>query len=205
VTDTFIRSVDFQMRDDGRTLEGRIVPYGEIANVIDPDPETKGVIRYREQFLPHSLAAMVQGFRARRGDVSKRSNVFVPLLIDHNDNFDSMIGQAVDLDDRDDGAYGTFRLYDDDRITKIRSVLTESHTGLSVMFRDTRNPKVIDGVVSRVQVVINHVAATPVPAYSGAAITSMRETGETVTETPLLNGVREWLQEQRELMGATNE
>jgi HK97 family phage prohead protease len=139
---------------------------------------------------------MVQGFIARGGDASKRSNCFVPLLIDHRDNFDSMIGQAVELDDRDDGAYATFRLYDDDRMTKIRSVLSESHTGLSVMFRDTRPPKIVDGIVSRVQVHIAHVAATATPAYANAGIESIRST-EPIEDMPRLQSVREWLESER--------
>jgi HK97 family phage prohead protease len=205
VSDTFIRSVDFSLRDDGRTLHGRIVPYGEVADIVEIDETTNAPVRYREQFLPHSLAAMVQGFRARGGDASKRSNCFVPLLIDHRDNFDSMIGQAVELTDENDGAYATFRLYDDDRMTKIRSVLTESHTGLSVMFRDTRAPKLVDGVISRVQVHIAHVAATATPAYSLAGIDSIRSSEMPIVETPRLSTVRAWLDEQRQLMGANNE
>lgn len=67
MTDMFIRSVDFAMRDDGRTLEGRIVPYDEPADIAEFNAETNTVDRYREQFLAHSLAAMVQGFKARRG------------------------------------------------------------------------------------------------------------------------------------------
>jgi HK97 family phage prohead protease len=203
VTDLFIRSADFAMRDDGRTLHGRIVPYGETAEITEIDESTNELVRYREQFLPHSLAAMVQGFRARGGDATPRSNCFVPLLLDHRDNFDSMIGQAVELTDDDDGAYATFRLYDDEKLTKIRSVLTESHNGLSVMFRDTRPAKVINGVISRVQVHVAHVAATPRPAYANAGIDSIRA-GETtpVIETPLLNDVRRWLDEQRAMSNA---
>lgn len=196
MSDTFIRSVDFSMRDDGRTLHGRIVPYGEVVDIAEVDDTTNEVVRYREQFLPHSLAAMVQGFIARGGDSSKRSQCFVPLLIDHRDNFDSMIGQAVELTDGDDGAYATFRLYDDDRMTKIRSVLTESHTGLSVMFRDTRPPRMIDGIVSRVQVHIGHVAATATPAYAMAGIDSIRSS-DIPADTPRLSSVRQWLDEQR--------
>lgn len=202
---TFIRSVDFSLRDDGRTLHGRIVPYGQTATVLDIDDDTKQPVRFREQFLPHSLAAMVQGFRARGGDSSVRSNCFVPLLLDHRDNFDSMIGQAIELTDEDDGAYATFRLYDDDRLTKIRSVLTESHTGLSVMFRDTRPPRLLGDVVSRVQVHIGHVAATPTPAYVGASIDSIRSNEAPVIDTPKLSDVRKWLDEQRQQMGANNE
>lgn len=198
MSDTFIRSVDFSLRDDGRTLHGRIVPYGEVADIAEFDQSKNEIVRYREQFLPHSLAAMVQGFIAR-GGASKRSNLFVPLLIDHKDNFDSMIGQATELTDADDGAYATFRLYDDDRMTKIRSVLSESHTGLSVMFRDVRPPRMVDGIVSRVQVHIAHVAATPTPAYALAGIDSIRSNELPPEETPRLSEVREWLAEQRAL------
>ena len=188
---TYVRAAEFQLRDDGRTLEGCIVPYGQCTDVVEVDEETKQLVRYREQFLPHSLAAMAQGFKARGGK-------FVPLLIDHNDRFDNMIGHAVDLRSEDDGAYASFRLYDSDNITKVRSILTESHTGLSIMFRDTREPKVVDGVVSRVQVHVAHVAATPTPAYVGAGIESLRsETLEFVDHKPLLNDVRAWLQQER--------
>lgn len=195
---TFVRSADFELRDDGRTLAGKIVPYGEVANVVELDDETGELVRYQEQFLPHSLAAMAQGFQSRGGKFA--NGQFIPLLIDHNDNFDNMIGHAVELRDEDDGAYASFRLYDDARITKIRSVLSESHTGLSVAFRDVRNPKLIDGIVSRVQVFVGHVAATPSPAYPSAAITAMRS-DETPTEyeRPILTSVKAWLDEQRKV------
>jgi HK97 family phage prohead protease len=193
---TFIRTAEFQLRDDGRTLTGRIVPYNEVTTVVEYDEAKGEMVRYQETFLPHSLAAMAQGFNARGGKFS--NGQFVPLLIDHNDNFDNMIGSAVELRDEDDGAYASFRLYDDARITKIRSVLSESHTGLSVSFRDTKEPRIINDVVSRVQVFVAHVAATPTPAYPGAMITGMRDAPETIVPIrPHLQSVREWLAEQR--------
>lgn len=189
----FIRTAEFAIRDDGRTLDGRIVPYGEIADIVELDQETNQLVRYREQFLAHSLAAMAQGFKARSG-----KGLHVPLLIDHNDTFDNLIGHAVALESRDDGAYGTFRLYDDANIIKIRSILNESHTGLSIAFKDTREPKLVDGVVSRVQVFVGHVAATPSPAYATAGISSMRSTDETpMNITPSLDDVKQWLADQR--------
>jgi phage head maturation protease len=191
----YFRSAEFELRDDGRTLAGRIVPYGEVTTVVEMDEEKGEMVRYQETFLPHSLAAMAQGFRSRGGKFG--NGQFIPLLIDHNDNFDSMVGHAVDLRDEDDGAYGEFRLYDDDRLTKIRSVLSESHTGLSIAFRDVRAPRIIDNVVSRVQVFVGHVAATPTPQYQGALITGMREQGPTELITPRLNDVRAWLAEQK--------
>lgn len=189
---TFIRSAEFELRDDGRTLTGRIVPYGEVANIVELDDETGELVRYQEQFLANSLMAMAQGFQARGGK-------FVPLLIDHNDNFDNMIGHATELRSEDDGAWGSFRLYDDERMTKIRSVLTESHTGLSISFRDTRAPKLIDGVVSHVQVHVGHVAATPAPAYPSASIASLRATQGPMADDyhPSLDGIKAWLASER--------
>jgi len=191
---TFIRSADFELRDDGRTITGRIVPYNEVANVVEYDSETDQLVRYQETFLPHSLAAMAQGFSARGGKFA--NGQFIPLLIDHNDNFDNMVGHATELRDEDDGAYASFRLYDDARITKIRSVLTESHTGLSISFRDVRTPKIVNEIVQRVQVFVAHVAATPSPAYENAGILAIRS-NEIEPVTPLLNGVKEWLASQR--------
>lgn len=189
---TFIRSAEFELRDDGRTLTGRIVPYGEVAKIIELDESTGELVRYQEQFLPNSLMAMAQGFQARGGK-------FIPLLIDHNDNFDNMIGHATELRSEEDGAWCSFRLYDDSRITKIRSVLTESHTGLSIAFRDTRTPKMIDDVVSHVQVHVGHVAATPAPAYQGAGIESLRATQGPMVDDPkpCLDSVKAWLEQER--------
>ena len=187
----FIRSAQFALRDDGRTLDGLIVPYGEVADIVEVD-DAGDVIRYREQFLPDSLANMSQGFKARSG-----KGMRCPLVLDHNETMETTVGFATMIESRDDGAYGTFRLYDDANIIKIRSMLQESHTGLSVKFRDIREPKLIDGVVSRVQVFIAHVAATPAPAYANAAIGSIRSNQVVETPRPALDDVRAWLAEQR--------
>lgn len=200
MTDIHIRAGEFELRDDGRTVTGRLVPYGEVADIVELN-DAGEIERYREQFLPHSLAAMAQGFKARGGNASRQSNCFVPFLLDHHERFDAMIGHAVTLEDREDGAWSDFRLYDDANIVKVRSILTESHNGLSIAFHDVRAPKVIDGIVSRVQVHVGHVAATPVPAYMGAGIESMRN-GELMppSGTPMLDAVKAWLQSQREMV-----
>jgi hypothetical protein len=191
---SFIRSAEFQLRDDGRTLDGCIVPYGEPADVVDMNDDGE-LVRYREQFLLHSLANMAQGFKARSG-----KGMNVPLLLDHDEqSMDRMVGFATNIESRDEGAFATFRLYDDANIVKVRSILTESHTGLSIKFRDIREPKLIDGIVSRVQVYVAHVAATPIPTYAGAAIASVRSNGEPViAPTPSLDEVKAWLASQRE-------
>lgn len=194
MTTRFIGSDRLHLRDDGRTIEGCIVPYGEVAEVVERDPESGDLNRYREQFLKGSFARMAQGV-SRRGNAS-----FIKFVLDHDDqSFDAWVGHAVNLRSEDDGAYAAFRLYEGKDLEKVRSMLAESHSGLSVNFADIRPPKLIDGVVSHVQVVINHVAATPVPTYAGAGITSMRSTdGTQVDGTPHLNDVRAFLASMKE-------
>jgi hypothetical protein len=75
----------------------------------------------------------------------------------------------------------------------VREMLTESHTGLSVFFTDRVPPRVVDGVRQRVSVTVHHVAATPIPAYEGATIASVRANEELVLGTPALDEWRAWL------------
>lgn len=152
----------WQMRSDGRSVRGRIVPFMEPTTIVD-----KGR-RFREQFLPGCITALIQGAQ-RRGNPG-----FIHLNLDHDEGFDSRIGVASNLEQLDDGGWADFRLYESRDLDKVRSMLTESHTGLSVMFDDVVPPRVLNGIVSRAQILIRHVAATPWAAYDGARITAMR-------------------------------
>lgn len=179
-------------RDDGRTLEGCIVPYREIAEVIERDHATGEMKRYREQFLEGSLARQAQAI-TRRGN-----GAFIWLNLDHQMDLQSKIGHCTSMRSEKDGAYATFKLYPGNDLEKVKGMLRESHTGLSVNFADYRPPKFIDGIVSRVQVILDSVAATPTPAYAGAGIMSMRSfSGEVSNETPELDRVRAMLAELR--------
>lgn len=162
----FTRSYDLGglgVVDDGRTVEGRIVPYDIPATVDDGDGP------YLEVLTKASLAGTFQGFAARH-DYGR-----IGLNLDHRDSLDHRIGCAVEIRDGDDGAYATFELYDGHDLPKVRSMLTSSHTGLSIEFgargRRTRD----DGVVEQLGVHIFGVAATPTPAYAGAGILAMRD------------------------------
>ena len=186
----FIPCDGFSLRDDGRSIEGMIVPYDQVATVVEPD-ETGKLVKYQEQFLRGSLAGMAQGFKAR-------GLLDIPLLLGHTEEFNARIGFATGLESRNDGAWAAFRIYDDSNLVKIQSMLRESHTGLSIAFKDTRQPKLLDGVVSRVQVFVGHVAATPVPTYAGAGITAIRSQDDSQeAPRPALEAVRAWLASQQ--------
>ena len=183
--------------NDGRTVEGRIVPYMEPADIVERDTDTGGWKEYKEQFLPRSCLAMSQVIH-RRGN-----GAFIAFLMDHEEHdFDAKIGYAANLEDREDGGWATFRLYQSRDIEKVTCMLNESHRGLSINFADVKPPKMIDGVVSHVQVHIDHVAATPTPCYAGAGIRGIRAIDDTslmVPPTPNLDQVMQWLEELRKV------
>lgn len=184
MSDLYTRSFEVDvlaLRDDGRTVDGRILPYGEVALVSD------GGEPYRETFLPGALTRMVQTAK-RRGNAA-----WIALSIEHDDGLRSRIGYASELREDDGGGYATFRLYDSDDLTKVRSMLSESHTGLSVGFRDLARPRNVDGVTARVQIHLDHVAATPVPCYVGAGVLSVRSGDGESFPTPQLDDVRAFL------------
>lgn len=189
---------DWQWRDDGRSVEGCIVPYGKVINVTEPD-ETGTIHSYREKFLPHSLMTQTR-YAERKGGAPD-----VSFLLEHNEHsFDAKIGYVKSLREDDDAAYAVMRLYDGAHLPKVRSMLEESHTGLSVSFRDTAAPKVDNGIICRTQVHIWHVAATPAPAYDEARILAIRngtlvEESDEYAHFPKLDEVRAWLDEMRKV------
>lgn len=177
--------------DDGRTVVGRIVPYNEIADVVEMNDEGE-LVKYRETFPPVSLTKMMQGAHARGDDYS-----FMRFTLDHEDDFGHRIGFAKSVESRDDGAWAWLRLYESDDLPKVRSMLTESHTGLSVEFVATRSRTRDDGVVERLGVHIGTVTATPQPMYAGAKIMALRgedlETMAADIGTPHLDELRTYL------------
>jgi hypothetical protein len=165
-------------------MEGRFLPFAEQALVADP-----GVVPYHEVFMPGCMTRMCQVAR-QRGNAG-----FIGLDLDHSEQFDHRIGYAREIEQRDDGGYGVFRLYEGAQLEKVRSMLAESHTGLSVNFHDVAKPRLIEGVTQRTQIHVVSVAATPMPSYAGAKVLSLRSIDEEAppVETPAFDEIREWL------------
>ena len=182
------------LRDDGRTVEGMIVPFNVPAQVVEPNPTTGELERYVEAFASGSCTRMEQAAQ-RRGNAA-----FIRLTLDHDAGFDSRVGHGVSIEQRDDGAYASFRLYRGPQLEKVQSMIEESHDGMSVEFSDVVAPVDRDGVRWRRQVAIPAVTLTPSPTYEGARVLAMRDTDELTT--PALDEVRAWLESQRVLTGA---
>jgi HK97 family phage prohead protease len=178
---------DLEIRSDGRTVEGRLVPYGQIAEVFDHEG-----VPYRETFVRGAFAGACK----------------VPEKIDlrytHSPALDNVLARGVALEEREDGLYGQFYLYES-VATRAREVLAGHAKHLSVGFFPIASRR-RGGVVERVKAFLEHVAATPTPAYEGAGVLAIREEeiGEEVpVEAPSLEEVQAWLQEHRTIPRST--
>lgn len=143
---------------DGRTVEGRCVPYGVVADIWSPEEG-----HYKEVFDHGAFERVV------------RAPQRVIFRISHSADYANMVGYGTDLEERDDGLYGSFRLLEADA-PKAKELISASYRGLSVGFLPLNSKRVGD-VLHRVKAHLDHVAAVVegTAAYSDAVILAMRQ------------------------------
>jgi HK97 family phage prohead protease len=169
---------------DGRTLEGRIVPYNVTARVADP-PHFEP---YNEMFLPGAFRAQL--------NAAHRIKVF--LNFEHEQGIGGIIGsasglyeagRASGLYDRDDGLYGTFRMVTGSNGDTALDLVNEGLlTGMSLEFSSKNHPSV-DGVRQRVDCRVDRVSLCRFPAYKDAQVLAVREEPELVVVEPVLSAL----------------
>jgi len=149
-----------EIRDvDDRTHEayGRVVPYGEVIDFHE-DGQHK-----RERFPYGAMAGAAKAWHR------------VVLYYGHDQrNITNRLGYGVALEERQDGAWSRFRL-DRGIYERALDVLTSTHKGLSLGYYSLRDRLAYDGVIDRLSVYVDHVAAVEEPAYSGATLMYARD------------------------------
>ena len=140
---------------DGRTVEGLIVPFGQIADVVDREGRP-----YREIIEPGAFSKAVKAPNR------------VDLRVGHTDRYGDVIGFARHLEEREDGLYGEFQVYESEA-PKAMEMLHYARRSLSIGFLPLQNRRV-GNVVHRMLVRLDHVAAVAEGAYSAAKILAFR-------------------------------
>ena len=157
------RSFDFllQLRDDGdgRTLYGRAVPYGPVANI------------------PGGTERFVLGAFARQIAADKPGTV--KLYGSHMDRINGQqpIGRTSTLAEMVDGLHGSWSLYNTTRANdSLELVRSGEVTGLSIGFKALPGGtvKAPDGTLERRQAHLDHVVLTHEPAYADAGVMAVR-------------------------------
>src|SRR5215471_1423418 len=149
--------------DRTHTAYGRVVSYGEVAMFAEG-----GEVK-RERFVRGALAAASRAWHR------------VVLYYSHADVLTNRMGHGLSLEERDDGAWSTFRL-DPSSYERARDALTTTHDGLSLGFYSHTSRLAADGVIDRLRVTVEHVAAVTEGAYSGARLLAVRNASESAVD-----------------------
>lgn len=158
--------VDELETGDGRTICGRIVPYGEPAIVADRLPNGTMTRPYREVIARGACRNIV------------RAPGRVLLNYEHAESLLEQIGPAQDLREAEDGCHAVFRAFPtpsgDQGLEMIRSGYA---TGFSVeaIATEKGTRRLEDGTIERhLLKQLLHVALCREPAYAGAGVTALR-------------------------------
>jgi len=173
---------------DGRTVDVRIVPYGE--RITHYDGKHGRGREYQEEFLPgvfnHQLNA------ANR----------VHANIEHDESAAATVGYGTLLREERDGFYGSFRLLDTPAGETARQLIQAGALdAVSLEAKEVRTIRSHDGVLQRAKAHLRAVAFTRFGAYKGAQVLALREEAEQIIDEALLpvgmnDGVVERLRRQ---------
>jgi HK97 family phage prohead protease len=145
---------------DGRTLHGPVVPWGVEARVLDRN------------------RLVVETFQ--RGALADVDPGRIPLTATHpRDNQLLPIGVTVELEERDDAAWGAWRVSDTAIGNEVLSLAADNvPLGLSIGFREVPGGSRWSADrrrVVRTRALLDHVAVVRTPAYVGAGVVGVRE------------------------------
>lgn len=157
---------------DGRTIVGRCVPYGEVADVADGDGEP-----YREKFVRGAFKSSI------------RAPHRVLLDFEHQQTPLDVVGHATKLEERDDGLWGEFAAVGRPGEQALELVRAGVLGGMSVHAL-AFGPGRRDGdVVVRNNCRLNRVALCREPAYAGAVVEALRARAD-MSEPAALTAMR---------------
>lgn len=160
---------------DGRTVDVRIVPYGERITHADGFGGVAKGVPYTEEWAPGAFSHQLKA--ANR----------VLANFEHQEGVAGVVGHGLTLRESQDGFYGSFRIHEtpagDTALTLIREKVL---AGVSMEALPRKAVKTAAGVVRRVKADLFAVAFTRFPAYTGAAVLAVREEAEIVLDEELL-------------------
>lgn len=154
---------------EGRTVDVRVVPFGEVATVADPPKR----IPYREQWMPgvfdHQLNA------ANR----------VHANYEHEPGIRGVVGHGLALRSEVDGYHASFKIHDTNSgATALELLRDGALPGVSLEAELVKSVRTAAGVVQRVKANLKGIAFCRTPAFAGAQVLAVRQ--EVVFDEALL-------------------
>jgi HK97 family phage prohead protease len=160
---------------DGRTIDVRIVPYGERIMHNDGHGGVPKGVPYAEEWMPGAFAHQ------------ERAANRVLVNFEHQEGLQGIIGHGKTLVERSDGLYGSFKLHETPDGDKALMLVREGVLhGVSLEALDQKSVRARDGVVRRVKAHLHGIALTRKGAYKGAVVLALREAATLVLDDDLL-------------------
>lgn len=149
---------------EGRTVDVRIVPYGERATVADGFGGVPKGVPYVEEWMPGVFDGQVKA--ANR----------VLANFEHQTGLAGVVGHGLQLREARDGFHGSFKLHDTPDGEKALMLVREGVLGgVSLEAVPKKSVRTAAGVVQRVKAHLKAVALCREPAYTGAVVLAVRE------------------------------
>lgn len=149
---------------DGRTVDVRIVPYGERAIASDGLGGVARGMPYEEEWMP--------GVFAHQGNAAHR----VLANFEHQRGIGGVVGHGVALREEADGYYGSFKLHDTADGDKALMLVKEGVLGgVSLEAFPAKSVRSRTGVVQRVKAHLRGIALCRQGAFEGARVLAVRE------------------------------
>lgn len=148
---------------DGRTVDLRIVPYGERAQANDGLGGLPPGVIYDEEILPGAFDHQLNA--ANR----------VHMNVEHEKGILGVVGHGVKLASEHDGLYGSFRFLDTRGGETARALVDEGALGgVSFEARFKKSIRSAAGVVQRAKADLVNIALCRDPAYTNAVVLGLR-------------------------------
>lgn len=160
---------------EGRTVDVRIVPYGERIVHNDGLGGVPYGVEYTEEWLPGAFGHQLNAaFRVHAN-------------VEHEQGINAKVGHGLALRDSTDGFHGSFRILETPAgETALQFIKAGALDGVSMEARPVKNVRSRDGVVQRVKADLHAVAFTRFGAYAGAKVLAVREEPQEFIDEALL-------------------
>lgn len=163
---------------DGRTVDVRIVPYGEQITHNDGLGGVPKGVPYQEEWVYGAFSE-----QAKAATVGRAKKVLVNF--EHGPGLRDVVGHGLVLREAADGYYGSFRLHDTPDGDKALLLINEDildGVSMEVPYQTVKSVRAKNGVIQRVKGHLQGIALTRHGAYQGATVLAVREEAEIVDE-----------------------
>lgn len=160
---------------DGRTIDVRIVPYGERITHNDGLGGVPKGVPYEEEWLPGVFNHQLNAAHRIVGNV------------EHEPGIGGMVARGLTLREANDGFYGTLRALENVNGDAALELVREGvFDGVSLEARPVKSTRSTSGVIQRVKANLFAIAFTRFAAYKGAQVLAVREEAEQIVDETML-------------------